>query len=48
MLPIFTWPAEPEEPRKAAVRPLERPRQFEARFARSYAEMRARRRRQPA
>ncbi len=46
MTNIFTWPAEPEAPRKKASRPPERPRQYEAQFARSYAEMRARR--QPA
>jgi len=47
MLSIFTWPAEPDEPRKPAGRRLERSRRFEARLARSYAEMRSRRR-QPA
>ena len=47
MLSIFTWPAEPEEPRKPASRASERPRRFEALLARSHAEMRARRR-QPA
>jgi hypothetical protein len=43
MLPIFSWPAEPVEPRKRETPPVERPRQFEAMLARSYAEMRARR-----
>ena len=43
MLHIFNWPAEPEKPRKADKRALERSRRFEAQLARSYDEMRARR-----
>ena len=41
---LFAWPAEPEEPRKPVKRTAERCRKFEERLARSYAEMRARRR----
>ena len=48
MLHIFAWPAEPEEPRKPARRRLEQERRYEEKFARSYAEMRARRRPEPA
>ena len=44
MLHIFTWPAEPEEPRKLSKRSQEYSRHFEEKLARSYAEMRARRR----
>jgi hypothetical protein len=43
MLHIFSWPAEPEEPRKPASRPPEQGRRFEEKLARSYAGMRARR-----
>ncbi len=47
MLSIFTWSADSDDPRKPVDRPtersLERPPRFEAQFARSYAEMRARR-----
>jgi hypothetical protein len=48
MLHIFAWPAEPAEPRKPAPRRPEQDRRYEEKVARSYAEMRARRRREPA
>jgi hypothetical protein len=44
MLPIFAWSDEPDEPRKPASRSRDRCRRFEEKLARSYAEMRARRR----
>jgi hypothetical protein len=44
MLNIFAWPAETEEPRPPIRRSPDRCRRFEEKLARSYAEMRARRR----